>query len=370
MQNFGDSRHAPSVHLSLFGVFMRRIISLFCLLLPLLGNADQLMLNKDAPDRYVVVKGDTLWDISAKFFRDPWRWPEIWGLNKETIKDPHWIYPGDIVYLDRATGTLRLGENAPLTNNTASGENAIEKLSPRVRIAASERDAIPEIPLKIIAPFLARPLVMDDKKLAKSPKIIGTYEERVLLGTDDIAYIEGMPNDQGVQWQVFRTGQTLTDPVTKEVLGYEVNYLGDSVVEKFDAISRIRITQARSEIMKGDQLVQASADHPISYAPHAPDLKVNARIVSIYGGILQASQNAVITINKGQRDGIENGHVLALYQNGEKLKKNGWFKEETNLPDVRYGLIIVFRVFEKVSYALVLQTRLAVTLQDTARNPD
>lgn len=353
---------------------MRKIISLFCLLLPIVASADQLQIRENAPDRYVVVKGDTLWDISAKFFNDPWKWPEIWGLNKDTIKDPHWIYPGDVVFLDRATGTLRIGEPAsPAPAGTTSEipvtDNDIEKLSPQARVIPSERDAIPEIPLKVIAPFLARPLVLDDNELAAAPTLIGTYEQRVMLGTDDIAYVEGMPTDKGDVWQVFRPGQTFIDSETEEVLGHEVVYLGDAAVEKRGNISQLRITRSIQEINKGDRFAQAASGYALNYTPHAPSDQITARIISIFGGVRQAGQNAIITLNKGRRDGLENGHVLALYQKGEELKTPGWFEPNKQLPDMRYGLVFVFRVFEKVSYALVMQTRLPVQMEDTARTP-
>lgn len=354
------------------GVFMRKIISLICLLLPILAHADELAIRENAPDRHVVVKGDTLWDISAKFFKDPWKWQQIWGLNKDTIKDPHWIYPGDVVMLDRTTGTLHIGDipQQPVTNATAVTDNNIVKLSPRPREVATERDSIPIIPLNIIGPFLAKPLVVEDNNQASAPVIVGTFEQRELLSTNDVAYVKGLPNNKGAQWQIYRPGKTFVDPDTSEVLGHEVTYLGDAVVEKFADISDLRITRAVLEMGKGDRITQATETFPSLYEPHAPTSKITAKVISIYGGVAQASQNAIITLNKGKRDGIENGHVLALYQKGEVLKKERMFKTETTtLPDVRYGLVFVFRTYNKVSYALVLQTRLPVTLLDTAQTP-
>ena len=345
------------------------IISLIFCLLPTLASADVVKIRDDAPDRHIVVKGDTLWDISAKFFNDPWQWPQIWGLNKDTIKDPHWIYPGNVIVLDRSSNTLRLEGSAGGGTN-AGGSDALQldvvRLSPKIRVSDSEHNPIPSIPANLIAPFLSRPLVIEKDGMAGAPTIVGTYEKRVLLGNDDIAYVKGLPKDKGLIWQVYRTGKMLTDPDSKEVLGYEAIYLGNAEAEKIADISTFRISKAVQEINKGDRLTQATVELASNYVPRAPESNMVARVISIYNGVSQAGQNAVITLNKGRRDGLENGHVLALYRKGEVLKEKG---ETITLPDVRYGLIFVFRTFEKVAYALVMQTKLPVELLDNALTP-
>ncbi len=369
---------------------MRKIISLICLLLPIAVYADELKLQENAPDRYVVVKGDTLWDISAKFFKDPWKWPQIWGYNKDTIKDPHWIYPGNVVYLDPSTHTLKVGESTPATagsepvsveanpsaevpsvseSGVSSASDTI-KLQPRAREVRGTGEAIPMVSLKNIGPFLARPLVIEQDELDNSPVLVGTYEQRQLLGVGDVAYAKDMPNNKGERWQIYREDRTFKDPDTGEVLGTEVVYLGDAAVEKFDTLSTLKITNAVLEINKGDRFAQATTGFSTNYQPRAPEKNITAKIISIYGGVLQAGQNAVVTLNKGRRDGLENGHVLALYQKGEVLPSHSLFKANTELPDVRYGLLFVFRVFNKVSYALVMQTRLPVQLLDRASTPE
>lgn len=368
---------------------MRKIISLICLLLPIAVFADELQLQENAPDRYVVVKGDTLWDISSKFFKDPWKWPQIWGYNKDTIKDPHWIYPGNVVYLDPNTHTLKVGEFAPeqtpqtpvpdavatgevpsvTEGNISSGSDTV-KLQPRAREVKGRNDAIAMISLKEIGPFLARPLVIEDDELDDAPVLAGTYEQRQLLGTGDIAYASNMPNDKGVRWQIYRPGITFKDPDTGEVLGHEVVYLGDANVENFDTLTALRISKAVLEINKGDRFAQATTGFSTNYQPRAPETDISAKIISIYGGVLQAGQNAVVTLNKGRRDGLESGHVLALFQKGEVIRNSNLFKRNTTLPDVRYGLLFVFRVFDKVSYALVMQTRLPVQILDRASTPE
>lgn len=372
---------------------MRKIISLICILLPILtyagglAHADELVVRANAPDRYVVVKGDTLWDISHKFFKDPWKWPQIWGLNKDTIKDPHWIYPGNVVYLDAKTKTLHFGErlNAPETPagqvalvpdmpantentavNIAPPDSKIQKLSPKIRVVGGERDAIPSIPASVIAAFLARPLVIENDEIEGAPTLIGSIENRFLLSFGDTAFAANMPADQGPLWQLYRPGKALIDPDTDDTLGYEAIYLGDASIQKYDEITTLKITKSVLDIQKGDNFIQSAVGLSSSYIPRSPSNKIQAKVISIYGGVDQGGQNAVITINKGTRDGLENGHVLALYKESELSKHKG---ETYKLPALRYGLIFVFRTFDKVSYALVMQVQRTVQLLDSVETP-
>ena len=361
---------------------MRKIISLICFLLPVLAFAaeqapppDMLLdIRKDAPDRHIVVKGDNLWDISGKFFKDPWKWPHIWGLNKDSIKNPHWIYPGDVIYLDRNSGTLRIEENITAATgeigNTASSSVAetenIVRLSPEVREIPSTHDAIPSIPFSAIGPFLSQPLVIEAGMLKDAPVLIGAREGRVVLGNDDVVFAKGVPSGKGDQWQIYRPGKTFVDPDTNEVLGIEVIYLGNAEVTHLASISTVRIHHAFKEISAGDLLVQPSFEAENTYLPRAPESNISASVISIYGGVSQGGQNSIVTLNKGQRDGLANGNVLALYRKGEEIKNGG---KRYTLPDERYGLVFVFRVFHKVSYGLVMQTKIPVQLLDRANTP-
>lgn len=370
------------------------IISLICCLLPAIALAETPALRDDAPEQYVVVKGDTLWDISAKFFKDPWKWPEIWGLNQDAVRNPHWIYPGDIIVLDHLAGTLRVGgavpaapaESAvPATTEAAAVPTAPEaeaqvapgavatilpgnvtKLTPKVRALAGTREAIPSIPLADIEPFLKRPLVIEEKELDTAPTIIGTFEGRVILGTDDIAYVRNLPDKRGTTWQLYRPGKELIDPETEEVLGHEAIYLGEARVEKFDKISTLRITNSVLEIHVGDRLVQAFGSVPSNFIPRAPATKISARVAATYNGVSMTGQHSVVAINKGARDGLENGHVLALYHKGGITQ---YEDKAYRLPDTRFGLLFVFRTFENVAYGLVMQSRLPVEVMDIAETP-
>jgi LysM domain len=361
------------------------IISLICCLLPALTFADPLSIRDNAPDRYVVVKGDTLWDISAKFFNDPWKWPQIWGLNKDSIKNPHWIYPGDMVLLDRASATLKVESSTAASLNAESGvaaaqassqnENAnargannVIRISPRMRAENGEHDAIPSIPLNDMKPFLKQALVIDKDQLDGAPVIISGLEH-TLLSNNDIAYVKNLPTDKGLVWQIYRPGNPLLDPISNKILGYEAIYLGNARVEKFADVSTLRIYGATEEIYPGDHLVQASNEFPENFIPRAPDSKISARVMTIVNGITMAGQKAVVILNQGRHDGVQNGYVLALYRNGGTVKDESSTSGYTELPNARYGLLFVFRTFENVSYALVMQARLPVELLDVAQTP-
>jgi hypothetical protein len=342
---------------------MRKIISLICFLLPVLAFAGQTddapQIRSDAPDQYTVVKGDTLWGISGKFFKDPWRWPFIWGMNKDAIKDPHWIYPGNAIFLDRANGTLSMSA-------AKSSNGNVIKLSPQAREEDSNHNAIPSIPSKAIEPFLSQPLVVDENVLAGAPSLVGMPDLRVIIGSGDTVYAKGLSEEKGKKWQVYRPGQTFLDPDTKEVLGREAIYLGTVEVQKFDTVSTVVVISAKQEIAIGDRLVVPDLTVSHNYLPRAPDSQINASVISIYGGVSQAGKNTVVTLNKGQRDGVQSGHVLALNAKSRVIQSEG---KNVTLPDDHYGLLFVFRVFEKVSYALVMQARLPVQLLDHAVTP-
>jgi len=334
---------------------------------------EPIRLQDNPPDRYVVVKGDTLWGIAGRFLKDPWQWPQIWGMNREQIKNPHLIYPGDIIVLDltRLPPSLRLVTGERVGGGVVGGRETV-KLSPQVRAEPKERAPIPTIPAAAIEPFLSQPLVIEAGGLDNAPRIVATEGERVVVGAGDRAFAYKLPTDKGVDWQLYRTGKTLVDPDTNEILGYEAIYLGEAKViafeEGLDTASPIEITKSAIEINIGDRLVEATKVAIDNYVPHAPEKLIKARIISAYGGITEVGQDAIVTLNKGTRDGIERGHVLAIYRHSPPAKNK---KGEIilRIPDERYGLLMVFRTFNKVSYALVMQISRPVHLLDVAQTP-
>ena len=316
-------------------------------------------LSDSAPDRYVVVPGDTLWGISARFLKDPYRWPDVWEPNKADIKNPHRIYPGNIVVLDRAGSSPRL-------------RLATVKVEPRVRSDTTGLE-IPSIPSGVIEPFLSAPLVVEEGGLANAPKIVATQEGRVYLARNDLAYVTGNVPDNSGAWQIYRPGKAFVDPDTKEALGYEATFLGSARFERKTDPMTFRITDSKQEIGVGDLLVPAAAPVLVNYTPRSPSADIRARVLSTYGGVNEAGRNQIIAISKGKRDGIELGHVLALYSFGDIVRdRSDPLKRSTStvkLPEERNGLVFVFRIFDKVSYALVMSAAQPIKAGDIARKP-
>jgi len=325
-------------------------------------------LQDNAPDRYVVVKGDTLWAIAAKFLKDPWRWPEMWKMNREQIKNPHLIYPGDVIVLDRSGPQPELKIEMGGT----------VKLSPRIRVEDVSKQAIPSIPPKVIEPFLSRPLVIEADGLDNAPRIIAAQADRVYLGSNDVAYVSGIKDSKvGSQWQIYRPGKPIIDPESGKTLGYEAVYLGESRVTRAGDPATILIFGAQREIGKGDRLVAAGPLTFESYVPHAPTIPIQGRIIATRGGLGETGPQNVVTINRGSRDGLEPGHVLALLRLGrtveDRTPNHKWFGvdkvKETKLPDERYGLVFVFRTFDRVSFALVMSATRPVLVGDVVTTP-
>jgi len=372
----------------------------------------------DAPSEYTVVKGDTLWGISGRFLKDPWKWPLIWQMNQEQIKNPHLIYPGDVIRLDREALRLSLaGGGAGGMSGGASGGSSAEaaanvvKLDPRVRIEPLQ-SAIPSIPGSVIGPFLSQPMVVEVGGLDGAPAILATEESRVIVGAGDTAYADRIGTNDGVNWQVFRPGVALRDPESGEILGYEAKYVGDARVRRFGNPTTLEIMKTRQEVNRGDRLSPARETSFPTYVPRAPDKPIKGAIMSVDGGVSEFGQYQIITINRGARDGVEVGHVLASYRRGAVVGSGGRTADflaprmfggmdvrpvpvvadppgapapapaepgkvvgvahtsgALKLPDERNGLIFVFRVFDKLSYALVMRSTRPIYIGDVVQTP-
>ena len=315
----------------------------------------------DAPERYTVVPGDTLWSISGRFTDSPWRWPELWNLNKDQIKNPHRIYPGDVIVLDRTKGQLAL----------SGGSGGTVKLTPRVRAESTARAVIPSIPPSVIEPFLARPLVVEADGLDRAPTIVAAEESRVILEAGNRAFVRGMGDSKETNWFVYRRGAALIDPDNNTTIGYEAIYLGTARVTRAGEPAVIQLSSVTQEVGLGDKLVPAGKPEVPSYAPHAPSSPVQGRVIALYGGgakLGEAGGSTVISINRGKAQGLEIGHVVALYRPGALVAERGGTGPLT-LPNDRYGLAFVFRVFDRVSYALVMKVSRPVNPLDLVQNP-
>jgi LysM domain len=341
-----------------------------------------LAIKADAPDRYVVVPGDTLWGISQRYTDSPWRWPELWSMNKDEIRNPHLIYPGYVIILDRERARLSIaGGESSAPAVTPEGSPAklpagTVKLSPRVRTDSLARREIPSIPPGIIEPFLTRPLVIEPDGLDKAPTIVGTQADRVVLAEGNVAYVHGIGKSSEDTWFVYRKGGPLVDPDTNRTLAYEAVYLGTAQVTRPGEPATVVLSSSALEVGAGDKLVAAGRAVSPNYAPHAPTVYFTGRVMTIYGGlgkVGEAGEHSIVTINRGKADGLEVGHVLALHSAGgtvrDVTKKANAPDANIKLPDERSGLVFVFRVFDRVSYALVMNITRPVRTLDVVQTP-
>jgi hypothetical protein len=335
-------------------------------------------LSPNAPDSHTVVRGDTLWDISKIFLRSPWRWPELWGMNLEQIKNPHLIYPGQKLFLvkvgDRAM--LRVGQPVGTTDT-----NTV-KLSPRVRAETLDNGAIPSIPMHLIGPFLNEAVVFSTNELSTAPRIVASQEGRVLMSRGETAYVRGDLKG-GREFRVFREAIPLKDPDSGEVLGYEARYVGTAEFVRDGGLqasldgksaqivpATFKMTSMRQEAGVGDRLAPVPPRDYAAYVPHAPAQPIKGRIITIYGEAISAGQNQIVTINRGTKDGIERGHVMALWRDGTRVPDTtDPAKPLMKLPDERIGTLFVFRVFDRVSYALIIQSEDPVKPGDRFSQP-
>jgi LysM domain len=343
---------------------MRRII--FALFISLCGSTvtattptKPLELAPGAPDRHVVVPGDTLSGLAMKFLREPHRWGELWKMNKDEIKNPHLIYPGQVLSLDRS------GSSPSLSMSTI-------KLVPREYIEQFKA-GIPSIPPAVIEPFLTEPLVMENGTMEGLARVVALSDGRVIAGAGDQLFTTPVTANAKL-WQIFRPATPLIDPTTKEVLGYEATLLGTAKLVKTGELSEFHILSSKMEITTGNRLLPAPRADVPSYLPRAPEKAMSGTVIGIPGGLRYAGTNSVVTINLGKKDGIEHGHVLATELAGSKIQdREGQARNQTitnyQLPDSENGTIFVFRVFDRVSYALVMQAGRAVNLGDKVRTP-
>lgn len=338
----------------------KRILGLLgaCLLLGQ-AMAQEPELRSDYPEEYTVVKGDTLWDISSTFLSNPWMWPEIWHVNPQ-IANPHLIYPGDVIRLVYFDGKPRI---------VVDSSNRVVKLSPKVR-TLDEGEAIPTIPLDKINNFLSRSRVVTQEELDRAPHVVSGESKRLVLGKGDRLYARGTFDSDVAVYGVYRRGDTYIDPETGELLGIQAMDIGSGRMRALDGeVATLLMTRTTEEVRVGDRLLseeQRSID--ANFFPSAPKVDVNAQIIAVEGGVTQVGKMDVVVINRGDREGITVGNVLAVYKRGGTVKDRVK-GDMVTLPDERAGLVMVFRTFEKVSLGLVLEADRPLAIRDLARNP-
>ncbi len=325
--------------------------------------ADQVALKDGHPDRYVVVKGDTLWDISSRFLNSPWLWPEVWYVNPQ-IENPHLIYPGDIISLVYVDGKPQL--------RLQRGKGTF-KLSPKARVERLDK-AIPTIPIDAIQQFLTRPLVVDDATLKDAAYVVSSADEHLIVGAGDRVYVRGISAEQGNRYNIFRPGGPYKDPDSGEILGYEALFLGDANAQKFGDPSTLKVTSTTREINIGDRVLPVSQEDVYAYfTPHSAETPINGTIISVVDGVSQIGQFQIVALNRGAREGVDVGMVFAIDQRGDlivdQVRARDAHQEMVRLPDEEAGLLMVFRSFEKVSFGLVLKATSALHVGDHIRTP-
>jgi LysM domain len=389
---------------------MSRKIFIFLVALSIcaVAGAEEVQLRSDHPQTYTVQKGDTLWDISGRFLTHPWQWPEIWHINPQ-VADPHWIYPGDVLTLDYVDGKPRL---QVVDRNV--------KLSPSIR-ESSHAEAIHAIPLDAIHQFLTRPRVVSESDLDNAAYIVGSQDDHLAFGSGFRVYARNLGEPATAKFSVFRKGGVYRDPDTNAVLGYEAEHVADALVEKFGDPATIQVVRSSKEVIKGDRLLAQTEEEYPEFIPHAPASAIDAKIISAMGGISQIAQHQVVVLNRGSKDGLEAGHVLAIFQRGAMVKDSigsdvAYQRQEAErerlehegpsgpgrlwasvindlrgvdrtlrdfvstpikgsnpvavqLPEERAGELMVFRTFESVSYGLVMNIQRPVYVLDAVRNP-
>ena len=313
--------------------------------------------NENVPDKYTVKKGDTLWDISDLYLRDPWLWPEIWYVNPQ-IKNPHLIYPGDIISLVYIDGQPRL---------TLQRSRNV-KLSPGIKVLP-HAEAIPALPLDIINNFLTRNRVVTQEEVDAAPYVVAGYDKRLLSGSNDLLYARG-DFDKTPAYGLYRIGKPYVDPETEEELGIRAQDVGSAKVKTVDDdIGTLLATRVVEEIRIGERLLPHEERRLEStFYPSAPDSTVEGVIMAVEGGISQVGPLDVVAINQGEREGLKQGNVLAIFKRGETVTDRV-AKEKITLPNERAGLLMIFRTFEKMSYGLILEAQRPLAVNDVVENP-
>lgn len=340
---------------AILGLILTLAFSLSCL-------ADVVKFNSSHPDKYVVVKGDTLWDISAKFLRDPWLWPSVWKHNGQ-IKNPHLIYPGDIISFCFVDGKPML-----CVDSAASNERM---LYPHMR-STDAQDAIPMIPFEAISPYLSSPKVVSRDELENSPYIVDFAGEHVVAGEGDSIFVRTILQPDYLAYTTYRPGDTYIDPETDEILGYEAEYVADNIIVNLGDPATLKITNSDREVRRGDRLLPTSEENVVfDYFPKPPEQLIKGSIISVLNGVTQIGTYDIIVLSKGARDGLKVADILTIMQKG-KLISDPFHKnknELVKLPDQKAGVAMIFRVFERVSYALVMHATRNIQVLDLVRTP-
>ena len=334
---------------------------------PVLQQVSQpVPLASNAPNEYVVQEGDTLWDIAATFLRDPWYWPEVWYVNPQ-VENPHLIYPGDTLAL------VMIGGQQRITNVRAS----TYRLSPQARVTPLT-ESITSIPYEQIAAFLSKGLVLEKDQAGNLPYILSTRGDHLIAAAGNDVYVRGgEPAPNGTRYSVVHVGDELRDPDDNDLIGYQGIYVGEGALARGGDPATVSLTDTNREALNGDRLVPESVDIPLNFFPKAPDIDIDGRIISVVDGVSLIGQFQVVVLNRGARNGLAPGDVLTVFQSGEEVRDRyaGGFMnavgggESVKLPDEEAGTVMVFKVYDRIGYALVMEATSDIHVLDSVRNP-
>ncbi len=314
-------------------------------------------LRPDHPKRYTVKKGDTLWDIAARFLRDPWRWPEIWQRNP-AVKNPHLIYPGDVLVMNMVDG-------APILKVL---RRKVVKLSPAIYAQPLE-DAIPSIPPSAIQPFLTSPLVVGKDGLRDAGHVAIGADGKIALGSYSVLYARGLPESDTKFYRILRPGKRFIDPLSGEFLGQQATHVGDAKMLTPGETARMEVVRSHGEVSPGDRMIPAPEDIGLPYfTPSAPEHNVRGFIIDAPGGVAEVGPLSVVVVSVGTRENIEPGHVLRILRDAG-LARDPATRERFKIPEEESGLLMVFRAFEKVSYGLVMKAVRPIHVLDVVETP-
>jgi hypothetical protein len=328
--------------------------------------SQQIPLASGAPNEYVVKEGDTLWDIASTFLRDPWYWPEVWYINPQ-VENPHLIYPGDTLAM------VTIGGQPRITTVRASSF----RLSPQARVTPLS-ESITSIPYEQISAFLSKGLVLEKDQVSDLPYILSTRGDHLVAAAGNDVYVRGgNPAANGTRYSVVHVGDELRDPDDNDVLGYQGIYVGEGALSRGGDPATVALTETNREALNGDRLVPETVDIPLNFFPKAPDIDVDGKIISVVDGVSLIGQYQVVVLNRGARNGLAPGDVLTVFQDGEVVRDrfSGGFGnsmrggEKVKLPDEEAGTVMVFKVYDRIGYALVMEATSDIHVLDAVRNP-
>ena len=347
-----------------------------CVILLMAANGAAVMAQTDAkielnpghPERYTVQRGDTLWDISALFLRDPWFWPEIWQVNPQ-VENPHLIYPDDVLNLVYVDGQPKIHLERGADRVSESGGD--ERLSPRIRTEDLD-EAITAIPFDIIGAFLSKGSVLERDEIAKLPYIAAIRDGHLAAAAGNDVYVRGELDDIQGGYSVVHIGEALIDPDDEQIIGYQGVFVGEGVISRTGDPSTLHLVKTQREALQGDRLLKQNFSIPLQFFPKAPENQIDGRIIHVLGGTRQIGQYNIVVLNRGEKHGLDAGDVLTVWQAGLIIRdrfSGGDRSPNVRLPDEAAGTLMIFKTYDRISYALIMEAQSEIHLLDKVRNP-